>query len=421
MNISKRTELLENENANNINEDEITEQPSIYNKKIRGIRNILKRSSSLDQKKLRRPKNEIINNQDINVYLRKEEQNEEVSFEITPDEDDLLKSMESNTKNSIITKHNNNNMSSNIDNVNTQTPQKPFTSQIETITQINTSKTNFDYYEEEKPFDALAITKIEKEESTIQTLNSSINPLSLNQNHTVIIGQNAKNKQMGNANLNNKLLQKIKQVKELEQELKDKNALITRLRNQNEKLQNEIKVLNSKTKNGDINQSAKKLKEKEDELIQKKKVMSNLVESYKEKINNLINTNEVSLEKIEELENKLKTYKSKEEEFNKSQESNNRQIKIYETQIKNLNDNLIKMANIREKVEEKNKEYKVVLSHILEYLVNKSKSITEERNKEKMYFQNLIDKLNIFFCEDTDSKINMSNEQREDLNEEDTM
>ena len=78
--------------------------------------------------------------------------------------------------------------------------------------------------------------------------------------------------------------------------------------------------------------------------------MDNLIEQYKEKINDLINTNQSLLDRIEHLENQLKT-KSELKNENYEDEKNNYLSKIdsLERQIKNLRE------NFENEISEKNK------------------------------------------------------------------
>ena len=151
--------------------------------RVRGLRSMLKKSSSVDEKRLRESTNKTNTSNNC--------QNDEVSFNITPDEDDLLESIE-----------------------------------------VTNTKRESDS-EDEKPFGALAITKIEKEDSTNNTINTTSNQM---MNLTTVSSSNN--------GISNRLLQKIKQVKKLEQEIKDKNKLIEKQKERIQKLTEENRKLN---------------------------------------------------------------------------------------------------------------------------------------------------------------------------------
>lgn len=332
--------------------------------RIRGLRSLIKKSSSADHKRIHHtavPQSLVIK-YDTSI------QNEEVSFDITQDDEDILNSIE--TSNHIVN----------------------------------------DSYEEEKPFDGLAITKIEKDESTINTINTSQNPI----NHTTITTM-SNNKSNGFNSINNRLLQKIKQVKALEQELKEKNVLIERLKSKiktKEKENCNISLNNSNPKiKNELALSNKKLKEKEEELAQKKKVLDNLVESYKEKINNLINTNEISLEKIDKLENKIKVYKENENKFITIKDNYEKKISSLEKQIKNINENFENSIIEKQKLDDKNKEYKILLNNTLNILLSIRDRNKIKNTKQKETQKKLIDLLKVFFNDTPEDEDTIQNEE----------
>lgn len=353
-------------------EPEQEEEIGFPRQKIRGIRSLLKKSSSADYKKVH--SHQITPN--LLIKYDTNLQNEEVSFDITPDDEEILTSIAS-TNNNVVN----------------------------------------DSYEEEKPFDALAITKIEKEES-INTINSSQNQI----NHTTITTTSTKSLSNTKLNsINNRLLQKIKQVKSLEQELKEKNVLIERLKlkiknlssskEDNNKSQNTSKVKN------DLILNNKKLKEKENELEKKKLVLDNLVDNYKEKINNLINTNEMSLEKITKLENKIKVYKENESKFKAVKDSYEQKIDSLEKQLKNLNENFEYEIKEKTKIEEKNNEYTILLNKSLQVLMSLTESKKAFNLKENSTKNKIINLLKIFFSEvPKESDVINNNEENEFLN-----
>ena len=128
--------------------------------------------------------------------------------------------------------------------------------------------------------------------------------------------------------------------------------------------------------------------------------MDNLIEQYKEKINDLINTNQSLLDRIEHLENQLKT-KSELKNENYEDEKNNYLSKIdsLERQIKNLRENFENEISEKNKLENKNKEYKLLLNSCLETfkkIKQKPNDIIFNNNNMQEF---IISKLKEFFKE----------------------
>lgn len=163
----------------------------------------------------------------------------------------------------------------------------------------------------------------------------------------------------------------------------------------------------------------KKLKEKESELEKKKLVLDNLVENYKEKINNLINTNEISLEKITKLENKIKVYKENESKFKAVKDSYEQKIDSLEKQLKNLNENFEYEIKEKTKIEEKNNEYRILLNNSLQVLISLAENKKAFNLKENTTKNKIINLLKIFFS-DVPKEVDVltNNEENEVLNNE---
>lgn len=128
--------------------------------------------------------------------------------------------------------------------------------------------------------------------------------------------------------------------------------------------------------------------------------MDNLIEQYKEKINDLINTNQSLLDRIEHLENQLKT-KSELKNENYEDEKNNYLSKIdsLERQIKNLRENFENEISEKNKLENKNKEYKLLLNSCLETfkkIKQKPNDIISNNNNMQEF---IMSKLKEFFKE----------------------
>jgi len=128
--------------------------------------------------------------------------------------------------------------------------------------------------------------------------------------------------------------------------------------------------------------------------------MDNLIEQYKEKINDLINTNQSLLDRIEHLENQLKS-KSELKNENYEDEKNNYLSKIdsLERQIKNLRENFENEISEKNKLENKNKEYKLLLNSCLETfkkIKQKPNDIISNNNNMQEF---IMSKLKEFFKE----------------------
>ena len=128
--------------------------------------------------------------------------------------------------------------------------------------------------------------------------------------------------------------------------------------------------------------------------------MDNLIEQYKEKINDLINTNQSLLDRIEHLENQLKS-KSELKNENYEDEKNNYLSKIdsLERQIKNLRENFENEISEKNKFENKNKEYKLLLNSCLETfkkIKQKPNDIISNNNNMQEF---IMSKLKEFFKE----------------------
>lgn len=128
--------------------------------------------------------------------------------------------------------------------------------------------------------------------------------------------------------------------------------------------------------------------------------MDNLVEQYKEKINDLMNINQTLLDKIEQLENELKLKQVKNENSEKEEKEKEQylsKINLLERQLQNLRENFENEISVKNKLENKNKEYKLLLNSCLETFkkIKKMPKIKNNNNLEEF----LISKLKDFFKE----------------------
>ena len=191
-------------------------------KPIRCIRQFLGKSYSTEN--LNRNKSLDDNNS------FKKSQNSEISFDYC---DDDLKNSSINNNSFNISSSTNKSIIHN-QKVNNQIPKIPNYS-FETNTNKN-EKISIDYFSEDTPLDSLQIIKTEKEDSNLNNIISS-NKRIQNSNNNII---------NNNSNLNKKLLEKIKEVQFLEQNLKEKNTIIEKQKNEIEKLTLELRKKNVK-------------------------------------------------------------------------------------------------------------------------------------------------------------------------------
>ena len=191
-------------------------------KPIRCIRQFLRKSYSSEN--LNRNKSLDDNNS------FKKSQNSEISFDYS---DDDLKNSSINNNSFNISSSTNKSIIHN-QKVNNQIPKIPNYT-FETNTNKN-EKISIDYFSEDTPLDSLQIIKTEKEDSNLNNIISS-NKRIQNSNNNII---------NNNSNLNKKLLEKIKEVQFLEQNLKEKNTIIEKQKNEIEKLTLELRKKNVK-------------------------------------------------------------------------------------------------------------------------------------------------------------------------------
>ena len=191
-------------------------------KPIRCIRQFLGKSYSTEN--LNRNKSLDDNNS------FKKSQNSEISFDYSDDE---LKNSSINNNSFNISSSTNKSIIHN-QKVNTQITKIPNYS-FETNTNKN-EKISIDYFSEDTPLDSLQIIKTEKEDSNLNNIIYS-NKRIQNSNNNII---------NNNSNLNKKLLEKIKEVQFLEQNLKEKNTIIEKQKNEIEKLTLELRKKNVK-------------------------------------------------------------------------------------------------------------------------------------------------------------------------------
>ena len=128
--------------------------------------------------------------------------------------------------------------------------------------------------------------------------------------------------------------------------------------------------------------------------------MDNLVENYKEKINNLINSNEISNEKIEQLQNKIKILNENESKYLTEIKNYQDKITALENQHKNLNINFENIVKEKTKLEIQNNQYKAILVGTLQQLIGISDKMNQNDLNNKSFNNSIIQQLIMFFNND---------------------
>lgn len=146
---------------------------------------------------------------------------------------------------------------------------------------------------EELPLEYTTIRKVSKDDRYSLKENSLINENGYNIN-----------------SINQRLLEKIKVIKNLEKELKEKNGLVQRLNSKIDKLNLEISKLNEKLSSEKGSQIKsenlelqKRLKGMEQDINEKNKIFEEVVGEYKVRLEKMIAANNSTMEKLKELEN----------------------------------------------------------------------------------------------------------------------
>jgi len=235
------------------------------------------------------------------------------------------------------------------------------------------------YNVEESPYDMTGIKKIGMiNEKLLSKENLPSNNGSLINNSSSCININS---------INQRLLEKIKIIKNLEKELKEKNNTIQKLNSKLDKQKEEIIKLNEKLntekqapfiRNENI-ELQKKLKNKEQELLEKNRIFEEVVGEYKSRLEKVMLTNNSSLEKIKEIENVNKSLV----QTNQTLENNFKTFKL--TLDKEVRDR----KNLEDKINHLNSNVKSLLKLIANYKNNLTN--LNENNK------NVFEKINRFF------------------------
>lgn len=390
---------LKNDSENPSNDTKSTDN---YTSSLRNIRSILKKSCKIEENRL----------MDINK-----------TFEINHFPSNFKENLCIESKNNLSTreaasfdipKEKDNNIPQELPNENEDNEKSKFN--------------HSDCFEEEAPLDALTITKIEKEENiSLNTLNSLGNNsiFSSIHNNTSYNNKEISTKKEENNNnscpninsydsITNRLLDKIKKAKELEEELKEKDKIIKMLKEKIEIMKKEImskdkenleKITNDKEK--EINLINNTMKENKEDMEQKKKIMISLLENYRGKIANLINSNEISLEKITELQYKIKVLTENENKYQNEKNNFEKRIFFLEQQNKNLNENFENETKLKNKLEKENKNYKNIIIELQKYLFMISEKIKSLEKRKDNTQNSLIDKLKLFFDYDVRNNYNI--------------
>jgi hypothetical protein len=124
------------------------------------------------------------------------------------------------------------------------------------------------------------------------------------------------------------------------------------------------------------------VREKDDEMTAKTKLLESILEEYKDKIQNLIAVNENSFHKVKEFENKNKLL----QENLKSITQENKQIEAGRLAIE------IELNNVK-----KNYQKELKANSNIQGLIQKIKTCSAENNSLRQQMVKLFEKLNIFF------------------------
>ena len=263
---------------------------------------------------------------------------------------------------------------------------------------IKTDFRSLDCSNEEKPCDISKINKVANT-SINNTLNNNFteNSLLLNNNIDESFKSNYSNGNLyHNSSMNQRLLEKIKLIKVLETDLKEKNSLIDKLNNKIEKQNVELSRLKSKSTNDEVvsnlNASLSQLKslydQKQKEVVDTKDDFLELINEFKEKIQNLMKLYNSSLDKIKELDNKVyELNKENKSLIQNNQFSENNKINL-DNQMKNLKDNFEESLREKQKIQEKYKVLATNSKSLVKMILNNRNSFqTFDESVNKLYYK----------------------------------
>jgi hypothetical protein len=270
-------------------------------------------------------------------------------------------------------------------------------------------------YAEEKPIDSSKIIKTEKDEFVKCGFKNGLTNSNLSSNNLMNVNVNVNS-------LNQRLLEKIRIIKQMEKQLKDKEILVERLNTKIDKQKEEITNLNEKLKlekastlRMEINALNRKLKEKDEENNKKAMMFDNIINEYKNKIEELIATNENTLNRMKEIElkhfNVFESKKILQSEFDESKNI----TKNFEKQLNNLKENFESELKEKKKLEDSIKYHKKIIN----LLIEKTTKIYEGSKKMKNIENNFINKLNSFFEKDTETENLLNSSQSTIFNNND--
>ncbi len=232
---------------------------------------------------------------------------------------------------------------------------------------------------EEKPFDINKVNPIINS-SNNHTLNNNIiseNSILIN-NVDESFKSNYSNGNLHiNQSMNSRLLEKIKSIKILEKELKEKNVIIENLNSKIEKQKNFIQKLSEKHKSekeenrfkNEVMNLKNSLKMKEQENSEMKEKFQELINEYKDKITKLLENQVVLLNKIKVLDSKLHVLNEENNNLNEEFQYSESYKKSVEIQMKNLKENfeetLIDKQKLNEKLSSLTNSVKILVNQII--------------------------------------------------------
>jgi len=216
---------------------------------------------------------------------------------------------------------------------------------------------------EEKPFDISKVNPIINS-SINHTLNNNIvsdNSILINNVDESFKSNYSNGNLQINQSMNSRLLEKIKSIKILEKELKEKNTVIENLSSKIENQKNLIQKLSEKQKlekeenrfKNEVTNLKHSMKIKEQENSEMKEKFQELINEYKDKITKLLENQVILLNKIKVLDSKLHILDEEninlKEEFQYAEKYN----KSVEIQMKNLKENFEETLKEKQKQDEK--------------------------------------------------------------------
>jgi chromosome segregation ATPase len=255
---------------------------------------------------------------------------------------------------------------------------------------------------EEKPCD---LTKIHKVPNTSLNNNLITENSFINNNVDESFKSTYSNGNLQhNPSMNHRLLEKIKSIKKLETDIREKSSIIDKLNIKIEKQSQEIERLHSKIKSDEQSQKLKKenttlknvLKEKDKEQDEVKSQFEELIHEYQEKMTRLFELYNISLEKIKEMNSQLYSIKDENQKLKINTENLEIAKENVEIQMKNLKDNFEETLKENRKISENLNHFSTSIKVLIRLIMNSKESLMSfNENSFKIY-----DKIRDLFTEE---------------------